>query len=194
MVNMELLWWARWSAAPPVAPVSRPQTRIVGVTASFDVPGPVLLATLRGAPLAPAAESLAVDLAADVEARLLVVDVVDAPPGRCRGVDLGAAAAATEALRRPAEEALARGLPATTLVVRATRPVDALIEVVADAAPSIVVFGPDPARLSRLRRLSPRAQRRAVRALEARTTCLLWRPDAATPPPPRRVIGMPVAR
>jgi hypothetical protein len=52
------------------------------------------------------------------------------------------------------------------------------VDTVACEQPRLLVFGPDPARLSAWRHLSRRRYRRAVRALEERTDCLLWAPAA----------------
>jgi nucleotide-binding universal stress UspA family protein len=150
--------------------------------------GPVVLATLRSAPIAPAAADLAVDLAREIEAPLVVVDVVDAPPGRSRRAHPGSPAHVAAALRAPAERAAAEGTAARVLHVGATRPVDALVALVDETAPAIVVLGPDPDRLSR-RGLSRRAYRRAVAALDTRTSCLLWRvtPEPSAASAARRV-------
>jgi hypothetical protein len=54
------------------------------------------------------------------------------------------------------------------------RPVATLLRIHADRPPGLLVFGPDPRRLSAWRNPTPRRHRRAVRLLEERTTCLLW--------------------
>jgi len=153
-----------------------------------------MLATLRSTPFAPAAADLAVELAVETAAALVVVDVVDAPAGRARRIDPGPAPPAAAALRRPAERAAAAGLPATMLRVRAPRPIAALVELVGETAPAIVLLGSDPARLSRLRHLSPRAYRRAARVLEQRTSCLLWRADGEPRACDARRIRVPILR
>jgi nucleotide-binding universal stress UspA family protein len=184
MVNLEMLWWARRAALPPSSRRAAGRRDDGGDAAR--APGgagphrPVMLATLRGAPVAAAAADLALDLARELDAPLVVADIADAPATRTRRVDLGLPAEARAALRAPAERAAAHGAPATVLHLRAARPVDALVALVAERDPSIVLFGADPARLSR-RHLSSRAYRRAVTALAARTTCLLWRVTSASP-------------
>jgi hypothetical protein len=186
MVNLEMLWWARRTASPRIALAHG--HRDVRPAEGDGAPGPVLLATVRNTPFAAAATDLAVDLAREIDAPLIVANLVDAPATRTRRVDPGPPQAVAAAIRAPAGRAAAEGIPATVLHVRALRTVDALIALVADTGPAIVVFGADPARLSH-RHLSRRAYRRAVAALEARTSCLLWRvtPDSPVAAVPRRV-------
>jgi nucleotide-binding universal stress UspA family protein len=151
----------------------------------------IVLATLRSTPFDAQSAELAVDLALETAAPLVVVNVVDMPVGRCPGRDLGDPPAVAASLGAPADRAAALGVAVTVLRVRSVRPVATLVDLVRELAPGAVVFGPDPARLSRLRHLSPRQYRRAARMLAARTTCLLWRPelgqrDAPTAPPSAR--------
>jgi hypothetical protein len=49
-------------------------------------------------------------------------------------------------------------------------PVDALLEIVAERDPAVLVFGPDR------RHLSSRRFRKAERAVRERTSCLVWVP------------------
>lgn len=144
---------------------------------------PVMLMTLQSTPFAPDAAALAIDLAIENAAALIVVNVVDCPVARGPRADLGDPPAVAEALRAPAARAAERGVVVRALRVRSQRPLATLVDLVGEHAPGVVVFGPDPARLSRLRHASPRRYRRAMRALEARTTCLLWRPDGEPPAP-----------
>jgi hypothetical protein len=59
------------------------------------------------------------------------------------------------------------------LRVRSPRPVEALIELVADLHPGMVVFGPDRVAMKGGR------YRRAARALRERASCLVWFPADA---------------
>jgi hypothetical protein len=52
--------------------------------------------------------------------------------------------------------------------VRSPRPVEALLELVAEREPGLLVFGPDRTRLSR------RRYQKAVRAVRERAPCLVW--------------------
>jgi hypothetical protein len=54
------------------------------------------------------------------------------------------------------------------------RPVAALLAVVHEHRPSLVVFGPDPSALARWRWRTRRRFRRLVTALAREAPCLLW--------------------
>ena len=74
------------------------------------------------------------------------------------------------ALRRPAELAHSLAVRVERLRVCSPHPVDALLEVVAERDPAVLVFGPDP------KHLSGRRYRKAERAVRERTSCLVWVP------------------
>jgi len=70
------------------------------------------------------------------------------------------------------------GVHAESLRVRCLRPVETLLQIIAERRPPVVIFGPDADRLSRVGGgLSRRAYGRAWRRLARRVDCLLWRPD-----------------
>ena len=54
------------------------------------------------------------------------------------------------------------------LRIRSPRPVEALLQVVAERRPGVLVFGPDQARLR------ARTYRKAAKAIRARASCLVW--------------------
>jgi hypothetical protein len=138
--------------------------------------GPVLLATFAGTPFEPEAARLAVDAALEAGAALLVVDVVEVNPGR-RGAQPATDPVPPEvaaSLRAPAQLARDLGVRAESLRLPSLRPVAALVALVADRCPSLVVFAPDPEALRRFRSPS-RSRARAFRhALERHAPCLLW--------------------
>jgi hypothetical protein len=76
-------------------------------------------------------------------------------------------------LRRSAELARSLGVHVERLRVRSPRPVQALVDLVADVRPGVLVFGPDREALRK------RRFRRALRAVRDRVTCLVWVPDDA---------------
>jgi nucleotide-binding universal stress UspA family protein len=131
----------------------------------------VLLATL-GVPFDPAASSFAVDAAVESGEPLLIVNVVELPPlgmSVAMGYDqLPNHPEQEEALRAPAALAASLGVTVERLRVRSPRPVEALVQLTAERAPGLLVFGPDRARLK------PRAYRKAARAVRERATCLVW--------------------
>ena len=135
---------------------------------------PVLLATL-GVPFEPAAAAFAVDSAVESGQPLVVVNVVELPP-------LGMSVAMhydqlpetpedAEALRAPAVLAVSLGVEVERLRVKSPRPLAALLEVVAERTPGLLVFGPERSQLGR------RAYRKAAKAVRERAGCLVWLPD-----------------
>lgn len=131
---------------------------------------PVLLATL-GAPFDPAAAALAVDAAVEAGQALIVANVVEFAPlplSLMLGHDQIDSDADLEALLAPARLASSLGVRVERLRIRTPRPVEALLELVAEREPGLLVFGPDRARLGR------RRYRRALAAIRERVTCLVW--------------------
>jgi hypothetical protein len=132
---------------------------------------PILLATL-GVPFDPAAAAVAVDAAVEAGQPLVVVNAVVLPPLAMSvrmGYDqLPEEPVDAEAFGAPARLAASLGVAVERLRVRSPRPLEALLEVVAERGPGLLVFGPDRGRMRR------RAYRKAARALQERTGCLLW--------------------
>lgn len=131
----------------------------------------MLLATL-GVPFESAASAFAVDAAVESGQPLIVANVVELPPlpmsvnlGYDQLDDLPEAAAA---MRAPAELAHSLGVRVERLRVKSPRPLTALLELVAEREPGLLVFGPDRTKLR------PRAYRRAARAVRERAACLVW--------------------
>lgn len=130
---------------------------------------PVLLATLD-VPFAGDATAFAVDSAVESGQPLVVVNVAEVPPtpwtllgyGYIEREDLQAE------LRKPAELAQSLAVQVERLRVCSPHPIDALLELVRERRPGLLVFGPDPTRLR------PRAYRKAARALSERARCLVW--------------------
>jgi nucleotide-binding universal stress UspA family protein len=135
---------------------------------------PVLLATL-GVPFDPAAAAFAVDAAVEAGQPLVVANVVQLPPlgmSVAMGYDqLPDPPEEAEALRAPAELARSLGAEVERLRVRSPRPLEALLELTAERAPGLLVFGPDRTRIR------DRTYRKAARALRQRASCLVWLPD-----------------
>lgn len=177
MIDSEMRAWARWTgtARAGLAPERERRAPETGAGGGGGGGG-IVLATLHSTPFQAQAADLAVDLALESASRLVVVNAVEMPLGRGPRRDLGDPHAVAAALEAPVLAAESMGTHATALRVRSLRPLATLLDVVVELRPAVVVFGPDPARLSRLRHISPAAYRRAARALERRTECLLWRP------------------
>jgi hypothetical protein len=138
---------------------------------------PVLLATL-GVPLNEEASVFAVDTAVESGQRLVVANVTALEPLRM-SITLGydtlpeLTPEVSASLRRSAELARSLGVRVERLRVRSPRPVQALLELVADVRPGLFVFGPDR------KALRERRYRKALGAVRDRVTCLVWVPNDA---------------
>lgn len=132
---------------------------------------PVMLATLD-VPFDPDAVVFAVDSAVELGQRLIVANVVERAPLPLSAMlgydDLPYPPQLAESLLAPVKLARSLGVDVTRLRVKSFHPIPAMLEVMAEQAPGIFVFGPDRARIPRLR------YRRAVRAIRSRTGTLLW--------------------
>jgi nucleotide-binding universal stress UspA family protein len=132
---------------------------------------PVLLVTLD-VPYAEEAIAFAVDSAVENAQPLLLVNVAEVLPtaysllgyGYVEKEDL------QEALFKPVQLACSLAVQVERIRVCSPHPVDALLEVVAEREPAVLVFGPDR------RHLSGRRYRRAERAVRERASCLVWSP------------------
>ena len=130
---------------------------------------PVLLATLD-VPFADEAIAFAVDSAVENGQPLIVVNAAEIPPtpwsllgyGYIEREDL------QDELRKPAELAQSLAVLVERLRVCSPHPIDALLELVAERRPGLLVFGPDSSRLN------PRRYRRAAKRIRDRSTCLVW--------------------
>jgi nucleotide-binding universal stress UspA family protein len=132
--------------------------------------GAVLLATL-GVPFERAAVELAVDTSLENGQPLIVANVVELPPlplSVMLGYDQIDDPRDAEAFRAPAELARSLGVTVERLRVKSPRPIEALLQLVAERSPGLLVFGPDRSRLR------PRRYRKAARAVRERAACLVW--------------------
>ncbi len=133
---------------------------------------PVVLATL-GVPLDDRAAVLAVDTAVELRARLIVANVVALEPLLCTimlGYEDLETPETTESLRRPVELAHDLGISVELLRVMSLRPVEALLQLVNERGPSLLVFGP------RARTRRGRRARRALARIRETVTCAVWYP------------------
>lgn len=133
---------------------------------------PVLLATFD-VPFAPGAAELAVDAAVESGQALIVVNaaaVALAPISLALKYEYVGTQEVEDALSAPAVLARSLAVEVERLRVCSPRPVDALLEIVAERAPGLLVVGADPARMR------ARTYRRAARRLRAVAPCLVWLP------------------
>ena len=142
---------------------------------------PVLLATL-GVPLNEKASVFAVDTAVESGQRLVVANVTALEPLRM-SIALGYDALpeltpeVSASLRRSADLARSLGVRVERLRVRSPRPLQALVDLVAEVRPGLFVFGPDR------RALRERRYRKALEAVRDCVTCLVWVPNDANARP-----------
>ena len=132
---------------------------------------PVLLATID-APFDEDAAIFAVESALECGQPLVVANVLQIPLGPlCVAMGYGTLEPSEEDaanLRAPAELACSLGVTLERLRVLSPHPIDALLELVTERRPGILVFAPDRAALK------PRAYRRAARRISAKANCLVW--------------------
>ena len=131
---------------------------------------PVLLATFD-VPFAAEAAELAVDAAVEAGQGLVVVNVSKIalmPVSMAMGYTYLESDDMRAALRGPAELAASFNVPVELLRVSSPHPADALLEVVAERNPGLLVLGPD------LARVKQRVYRKAARRIREQATCLVW--------------------
>jgi hypothetical protein len=135
-------------------------------------PRPVMLVTLS-VRVDPAAERVAIEAALETRARLLLANLIWLPPYPTTLILAREYATLPheedlEEVRATAGRAAALGIPTELLRISSRRPLVALIELVGEREPGLVVLGPDPRR-------SPRWWRAmAARRIRARADCLVW--------------------
>jgi len=156
-----------------VLTLRRPRTtRPEGSVAVPSGASPVMLATLD-VPFAEEAAAFAVDSAVEAGQPLVVVNVAEVPPTPSTFAGWGYIEheGLQNELRKPAELARSLAVEVERLRVCSPHPVDALLELVRERRPGLLVFGPDRSRLR------PRRYRKAEKKLRERAPCLLWLPD-----------------
>jgi hypothetical protein len=135
---------------------------------------PILLVTM-GTPFDEEAVAVAVDAAVESGEALIVANITRLEP-LALSVMMGYDALeeftpdVSRSVKRPAQLAAEFGLRVERLRIRSPRPVSALLELVRERQPGLVVFGPDRRRLSR------RVYRKASEALRADAGSLMWFP------------------
>jgi nucleotide-binding universal stress UspA family protein len=160
---------------------SRPREDVSGVSAAAR---PVLLATFD-VPFAEDAIAFAVDAAVENGQPLVIVNVAEILLTHWSLVGYGYLERdeLQRELRKPAELAHSLAVRVERLRVCSPHPLDALLAVVAERNPGVLVFGPDRAHVRR------RKYERAARRLRERTGCLVW--TEAEPKPEDAALAMP---
>jgi hypothetical protein len=132
--------------------------------------GPVVLATFDHARLEASAARFAIEAAADMRSTVYLVDVVRTER-RAAGDIRADQAAALDAVVAVAAEL---GVEVERLRVASPRRDAALLEVVQERRPALVVLATDQTVLRRFRRPRRRWHRRLIQVLAEQTSCLLW--------------------
>ena len=143
---------------------------------SADIPGvsgsrPVMLVTFD-VPFEPEASALAVDAAVESGQRLIIVNAVEITlgPVPLSMYQYVGPPDVEDALRVPAALAHSLAVEVERLRLCSPRPIDALLELVAERAPGLLVVGPDRERLKR------RTYAKLTKRIRERAACLVWLP------------------
>jgi hypothetical protein len=135
---------------------------------------PVLLATID-APFDEEAAIFAVESALECGQPLIVANVLQIPLGPlCVAMGYGSLEPGEEQaanLRAPAELAHSFGVAIERLRVLSPHPIDALLELVAERKPGLLVFAPDRGVVK------PRSYRRTAKKIADKASCLVWLAD-----------------
>ena len=144
---------------------------------SVDIPvaagsRPVMLVTFD-VPFEREATELAVDAAVESGQRLIIVNAVEITLGplTLSMYQYVGSPDVEDALRVPAELAHSLAVDVERLRLCSPRPVEALLELVAERVPGLLVVGPDRARLKR------RKYARLAKSIRERAPCLVWLPS-----------------
>lgn len=122
-------------------------------------------------PFEPEAVEVAVDTAVESGQPLVVVNIAEIPilpVSMSLGYEYLENDELTRALREPADLAASLGVRVELLRVSSPRPVDALLQLVAERSPGLLVVGPERSAVRR------RKHAKAARRIRERVTCLLW--------------------
>jgi len=124
-------------------------------------------------PFEPEATALAVDAAVESGQSLIVVNLAEipiAPISLAMKYEYVGTQEVEDALRAPAELACSLAVDVERLRLCSPRPIDALLELVAERAPGLLVIGPDRELLKR------RTYAKWTKRISERAACLVWLP------------------
>ena len=129
-------------------------------------------------PVDPRAAELAVDSAVESGQPLCVVNVVDMPMRPMTsswGMEIVVAEDVDSSLRAPAELAVALGVAVERIRLVSPRPLAALLELVDERLPGLLVVGPDRGRIGK-RKLA-----RTEKRIRGAAPCLVWTGEEPDP-------------
>jgi hypothetical protein len=144
---------------------------------SADIPGvagsrPVMLVTFD-VPFELEATELAIDAAVESGQRLIIVNAAQVPLGPvslAMGYEYVGTDEVEDALRAPAALAVSLAVEVERLRLCSPRPIEALLELVAERAPGLLVVGPDRGRMRK------RTYAKLTKRIRERAACLVWLP------------------
>ena len=144
---------------------------------SADIPAvsgsrPVMLVTFD-VPFDPEATELAVDAAVESGQRLIIVNVAEVqlgPISLAMKYEYVGTQEVEDALQAPAALAVSLAVEVERLRLCSPRPIEALLELVAERVPGLLVVGPDRERLKR------RTYAKLTKRIRERAVCLVWLP------------------
>jgi hypothetical protein len=144
---------------------------------SADIPGvagnrPVMLVTFD-VPFEVEATELAIDAAVESGQRLIIVNAAQVPLGPvslAMGYEYVGTDEVEDALRAPAALAVSLAVEVERLRLCSPRPIEALLELVAERAPGLLVVGPDRGRMRK------RTYAKLTKGIRERAACLVWLP------------------
>jgi hypothetical protein len=122
-------------------------------------------------PVRTDAAELAVDSAVESGQELVLVNLVELPMRPMTfswGSEVVVMEDVEESLQAPARLAISLAVSVERLRVVSPRPLTALLELVVERSPGLLVLGADPARMR------GRAYRKAARTIGAKASCLVW--------------------
>lgn len=148
------------------------RTRTTADIPAFAGNRPVMLVTFD-VPFEPEATVLAVDAAVESGQSLIIVNVAHValgPISLALRYEYVGTQEVEDALRAPAALAHSLAIEVERLRLCSPRPIEALLELVAERAPGLLVVGPDRERIKR------RAYARLTKRIQERAACLVWLP------------------
>lgn len=131
---------------------------------------PVMLVTFD-VPFEPEATELAVDTAVESGQPLIIVNAAEVPLGPISlsmKYEYVGTQEVEDALREPAALAVGLAVEVERLRLCSPRPIEALLELVAERRPGLLVVGPDRTRMRK------RTYAKVAKKIRARATCLVW--------------------
>jgi nucleotide-binding universal stress UspA family protein len=150
--------------------VGRRGSTIAPAAGAGSAARPVMLATFD-VPFAPEAASFAVESAVESGQPLMVVNIAHVPIlpiSIAMGYEYAGTDEVEASLREPAELAHSLAVAVERLRVSSPHPVDALLELVAERSPGLLVLGPDQSRVR------GRLYRKAAGRVLREAACLVW--------------------